>query len=198
MWRCDANRWLVAGGCAFVLLLSGCASNPRGAVPVHDNGASIYQEQEWMGAEPLGRANGAAPAAPRAPEPDAEVLVMVPEYPDTPLQTGPGAIASPAPDRPLGGTAPLITAPPAQAPTGIPQGGVLAPDEALRKRIFRATSRLGLVLVDGELRALWKGTKKGDVLALEVDWLGDEADLGKEPAAIARLRGCASVTLSGS
>jgi tetratricopeptide (TPR) repeat protein len=125
------NRWLVAGGCAFVLLLSGCASNPRGAVPVHDNGASIYQEQEWMGAEPLGRANGAAPAAPRAPEPDAEVLVMVPEYPDTPLQTGPGAIASPAPDRPLGGTAPLITAPPAQAPTGIPQGGVLAPDEAL-------------------------------------------------------------------
>jgi hypothetical protein len=75
---------------------------------------------------------------------------------------------------------------------------LLAPSDALRKRIFRATSRLGLVLVDGQLRGLWKATKKGDLLTMEVEWLGDEADLGKEPAAIARLRGCDGVELSRS
>jgi hypothetical protein len=75
---------------------------------------------------------------------------------------------------------------------------LIAPDEALRKRIFRATARLGLVLVDGELRGLWKATKKGDVLTMEVEWLGDEADLGREPAAIAALRGCAEVRVSRS
>ena len=125
------NKWLVA--VAVPLVLGGCASNPRSVVPVQENGASIYQEQEWMGAEPLGRqpASRSPAAAPAQPEEDAGVVVMVPQ--DTgsvPVQSVPGAIAFPgaATSQPpvISGSAPVVAAP----PTGIPQRE-LAPDEQL-------------------------------------------------------------------
>ncbi|WP_051587304.1 tetratricopeptide repeat protein [Pseudomonas sp. RL] len=129
------NRWLVT--VAVLLVLSGCASNPRGVVPVQENGASIYQEQEWMGAEPLGRqSTPRTPAAAPAPaeEEDAGVVVMVPQDAGSaPLQTAPGAIAFPGAGQgqSTGGVSPVISASPrVPAPTGIPQGE-LAPDEQL-------------------------------------------------------------------
>jgi hypothetical protein len=47
-----------------------------------------------------------------------------------------------------------------------------------------------VVLVDGRLAGLWRGHKKGDVLEVSVEWLGEEADIGEEAEAIARLRDC--------
>lgn len=99
---------------------------------MQENGASIYQEQEWMGAQPLGRQPGSsAPAQsvpPPQPEPDAEVVVSVPQDADLPLQIGSDAVAFPGSE-----SNPVISAGPRQqqVPSGIPQRGVLAPDEAL-------------------------------------------------------------------
>ena len=131
MLRCDVNRWFVT--MVPLLVLGGCASNPHGTVPVQENGASIYQEQEWMGAEPLGRQAQQAAPVPSQPEEDAGVVVMVPQDAGSaPLQSAPGAIAYPGGGQPvIGGSAPVISAPPrVQAPTGIPSGP-LAPDEQL-------------------------------------------------------------------
>ena len=66
----------------------------------------------------------------------------------------------------------------------------LVPDAALRKQLFPAVGRPGVVLADGRLAGLWKGHKKGDVLEVSVEWLGEEADVAEEAEAIARLRGC--------
>ena len=71
-----------------------------------------------------------------------------------------------------------------------PDRAALAPDPALRKRLFPSVGRPGVVLVDGRLAGLWRGAKKGDRLDVSVEWLGDEADITEEAAAIARLRGC--------
>lgn len=102
---------------------------------MQENGASIYQEQEWMGAEPLGRpSRGTAPATvPAQAEQDAEVLVMVPQDADSaPLQSVPGALAYPGTGQSvIGGSTPVISAPArAPVPSGIPSGG-LAADEQL-------------------------------------------------------------------
>ena len=63
---------------------------------------------------------------------------------------------------------------------------------ALRKRLFPSVGRPGVVLADGVMAGLWRGHKKGDVLEVGVDWLGDPVDVAEEAEAIARLRGCAA------
>lgn len=137
---------------------------------MQENGASIWQEQEWMGAEPLGRQPGApaSGATPRAqpqsqPEPeDAEVVVMVPQDLDTPLQTGPGAVAFP------GGvsTSPTITAAPrAQPPSGIPQGGGLAPDEELEGPVLALLTSARQMQNSGDLNGAASSLERAQRIA---------------------------------
>lgn len=160
MQRCDVNRCLVV--LAALLILAGCASNPPGAVPVKDNGASIRQEQEWMGAEPLGRQPGTpAPGMTPAPEPDAEVLVMVPPNADTPLQTGPGAVAFPGGNS---GSA-IVAAPPSQPPSGIPQGGGLAPDEELEGPVLALLTSARQMQSSGDLNGAASNLERAQRIA---------------------------------
>jgi Winged helix DNA-binding domain len=63
-------------------------------------------------------------------------------------------------------------------------------DDALRKKLFPSVGRPGVVLVNGVMAGIWKGRKQGATLELSVDWLGPEADIAEEAAAIASLRGC--------
>ena len=76
-----------------------------------------------------------------------------------------------------------------------PDRGTLVPDAAVRKRLFPSVGRPGAVLADGVLAGLWRGRKQGDVLELEVEWLGEPVDVAEEAAAIARLRGCSEARL---
>ena len=73
-----------------------------------------------------------------------------------------------------------------------PDRASLVPDDAVRKRLFPSVGRPGVVLVDGVLAGLWRGHKKGDVLEVGVEWLGEPVDVGEEAEAIARLRDCAA------
>ena len=66
-------------------------------------------------------------------------------------------------------------------------------DPVLRKRLFVSIGRPGVVLVDGVVAGLWKGRKKGRRLEVGVEWLGAEADIAEEAAALASLRGCDDV-----
>ena len=77
-----------------------------------------------------------------------------------------------------------------------PDRAALVPDEALRKRLFPSVGRPGAVLADGVLAGLWRGHKKGDVLEVGVEWLGDAVDVAEEAEAIARLRGCAAARVA--
>lgn len=75
-----------------------------------------------------------------------------------------------------------------------PDRDSLVPDRALRKRLFPAVGRPGVVLRDGRLAALWKGRKKGDLLELELEQLdGETVSLGDHAEQVARLRGCERV-----
>lgn len=131
-------KWLI---CVFTVsvVLGGCASVPRGSVPVVESGASVYgQQQDRVGGSdtPL--------AQPQAVPQDSGVVVMVPGAAGSsaPIQT------FPAPDAPMGsggfnsqplGTGPVTSEPlnsagygmPAPAPSGIPSSGGLAADEQL-------------------------------------------------------------------
>jgi len=78
-----------------------------------------------------------------------------------------------------------------------PDRASLVPDAAVRKRLFPAVGRPGAVLADGVLAGLWRGRKQGDVLEVEVDWLGDPVDVTDDAAAIARLRDCAEARVRG-
>lgn len=73
---------------------------------------------------------------------------------------------------------------------GQPDRETLVPDRKLRTRMFPAIGRPGVILDRGRVAGLWKGRKQGSVLAIEIDWLDGEVDLGREPNAIARARGC--------
>ena len=46
------------------------------------------------------------------------------------------------------------------------------------------------MLVDGAMAGLWKGRKQGKRLEVSVEWLGAEADVAEEAAAMAALRDC--------
>jgi len=82
----------------------------------------------------------------------------------------------------LGGHDPWVTMPDREA--------LVRGDTALRKRMFPAIARPGVVLVDGRIAGLWKGRKQRRVLEVSVEWLGPEADVAEEAAALARIRGC--------
>jgi hypothetical protein len=81
-----------------------------------------------------------------------------------------------------------------------PDRASLVPDDGVRKRLFPSVGRPGVVLADGVMAGLWRGHKKGDVLDVEVDWLGDPVDISEEADAIAALRDCgtARVLVVGS
>jgi tetratricopeptide (TPR) repeat protein len=121
-------------------VLSGCASVPRGSIPVQDSSGRLMEDEQGAFA---GR--GAASAQPQQaqaqslPE-DSGVVVMVPGgVSSAPLETYPdGSSATPA----TYGSAPLSTGPISSAgayqqpstpsmPSGIPAGGSLAGDEQL-------------------------------------------------------------------
>ena len=78
---------------------------------------------------------------------------------------------------------------------GQPDRETLVPDPALRRRMYPAVARPGVVLRDGVLAGLWKGRKRKDVLEVELKWLAEPADVEAELQVVARLRGCASARI---
>ena len=66
-----------------------------------------------------------------------------------------------------------------------------SPTRRCARSCSRAVGRPGVVLADGELAGLWRCRKRGDVLEVEPDWIGDPVDIAAEAAAVAQLRGCA-------
>ncbi len=77
-----------------------------------------------------------------------------------------------------------------------PDRAALTPDPELRRRIFVAVGRPGVVLHDGALAGLWRARKRGDLLDVTVQWLGAPVDISAEAQAIARLRGCAAARVA--
>jgi hypothetical protein len=78
-----------------------------------------------------------------------------------------------------------------------PNRPLLAPDDALRKRLFRPVASPGAVLKDGRLAGLWRARAKGAKTELTVEKLGRLArgDLEDEARRVAELRGAADVAL---
>ena len=78
-----------------------------------------------------------------------------------------------------------------------PNRPLLAPDPALRKRLFRPVASPGAVLKDGRLAGIWKARAKGRTTELTVEPLGRlrRADLDGEAERLARLRGAVGVTV---
>ena len=77
---------------------------------------------------------------------------------------------------------------------------LLVPDPAVRKRIWTAMGGPGIVLVDGDVAALWRGAKKGRKLVVTVEPLGrlaaaTQEQLAAEAARLAPLRGAESAEL---
>jgi hypothetical protein len=78
-----------------------------------------------------------------------------------------------------------------------PNRPLLAPDDGLRKRLFRPVASPGAVLVDGRLAGMWKAKAKGKKTELTVEKLGrlSRGVLEEEAQRIAQLRGAADVEL---
>lgn len=78
-----------------------------------------------------------------------------------------------------------------------PDRAALAPDPALRKRLFRAVSGPGAVLQDGRLAGLWRVRARGRRAELEVEELDriDREELEAEAARVAELRGAGSAVI---
>ena len=72
-----------------------------------------------------------------------------------------------------------------------PNRPLLAPDDELRKRLFRPVASPGAVLRDGRLVGLWRARAKGRRTELSVEQLGRLArgELEDEAERIAELRG---------
>jgi hypothetical protein len=66
---------------------------------------------------------------------------------------------------------------------------VLAPDEVVRKRIWRPVGSPGVVLHDGVLAGIWRARKQGRRLSVETEWLGEPVAIDEEAERLARLRG---------
>lgn len=77
-----------------------------------------------------------------------------------------------------------------------PDRAALTPDPALRRRIFVAVGRPGVVLQDGALAGLWRARKRGDLLDVTVQWLGAPVDITAQAQAVARLRGCVATRVA--
>jgi hypothetical protein len=78
-----------------------------------------------------------------------------------------------------------------------PNRALLAPDDAVRKRLFRPVASPGAVLKDGELVGLWRAKAKGRKVEIAVERLRriSRADLEEEAARIAELRGASEASL---
>jgi hypothetical protein len=78
-----------------------------------------------------------------------------------------------------------------------PNRALLAPDEALRKRLFRPVASPGAVLKDGRLAGLWRAKATGSKTELTVEPLGRLARgaLEEEVERVAALRGSKTVTV---
>lgn len=125
---------------AAAVLLQGCATVERGAIPVVDSGAPVSEE---ISARQSSRSTGPSASTVRPASEDAGVMVMVPQQSSEPLQT------FPAPDGAFSGSSDsLLTAseqwrapepapapapaPSQSTPTGIPSSsGTLSADERL-------------------------------------------------------------------
>lgn len=72
-----------------------------------------------------------------------------------------------------------------------PNRPLLAPEAALRKRLFRPVASPGAVLKNGRLAGLWRVKAKGKKAEITVEKLGRLArkDLEDEARQVARLRG---------
>jgi hypothetical protein len=70
---------------------------------------------------------------------------------------------------------------------------VVAPDMALRKRIWRPIGSLGVILHDGRVAGLWRARKQGRRLSFETEWLGEPVDIAEEAERLAALRGAVYV-----
>jgi Winged helix DNA-binding domain len=81
-----------------------------------------------------------------------------------------------------------------------PNRPLLAPDDELRKRLFRPVASPGAILRDGRLAGLWRAKAKGRKTELTVEKLGrlTRADLEDEARRVAELRGSAGVALAVS
>jgi winged helix DNA-binding protein len=75
---------------------------------------------------------------------------------------------------------------------------LLAPDDALRKRLFRPVASPGAVLAEGRLVGLWRAESKGRKAVLNVEKLGRlrRADLEDEAQRVAALRGADEATVA--
>lgn len=78
-----------------------------------------------------------------------------------------------------------------------PNRPLLAPDQELRKRLFRPVASPGAVLKDGDLVALWRLRAKGARIEITVEKLGRLArkDLEPEAQRLAELRGAREAVL---
>ena len=78
-----------------------------------------------------------------------------------------------------------------------PNRPLLAPDAALRKRLFRPVASPGAVLKDGRLTGLWRVKAKGGKAEIAVEKLGRlaRADLEQEAQRVAELRGAAEAVV---
>ena len=78
-----------------------------------------------------------------------------------------------------------------------PNRPLLAPDEALRKRLFRPVASPGAVLRDGRLAGLWRMKARGRKTEVSVEKLGRlrPPDVEQEAERLAALRGSAGVAL---
>ncbi|MGH7587473.1 MAG: DNA glycosylase AlkZ-like family protein, partial [Gemmatimonadota bacterium] len=79
-----------------------------------------------------------------------------------------------------------------------PNRALLAPDPALKKRLFRPVASPGAVLKDGRLVGLWRVKAKGKNAEITVEKLGRLArgDLEEEARRVAELRGAAGVEIA--
>ena len=78
-----------------------------------------------------------------------------------------------------------------------PNRPLLAPDQELRKRLFRPVASPGAVLSDGRLTGLWRAKAKGKKAEIAVEKVGRlrRADLEEEAQRVAELRGAAEAAL---
>jgi hypothetical protein len=78
-----------------------------------------------------------------------------------------------------------------------PNRSLLAPDVALRKRLFRPVASPGAVLKDGRLAGLWKAKLKGEKAEVTIERIGrvSSAGLEEEARRIAKLRGAGEATV---
>jgi len=74
----------------------------------------------------------------------------------------------------------------------------VVPDPAMRKKIWTAVGGAGVVLVDGEVRALWRARKQGKRLEVTVEGRAPRGALRSEAERLAPHRGCSAVEVHHS